>query len=371
MAQSKLVSFFQPKHPKLVSNHSTAETKTVSFSQNADDFEEGETEYFSVKSFLLQRALLELDSPDSIISAPGKVCCFDEQSRVKLSTLNEQVSPIRVESLQIISDFNQDHHSYDMKNETPLPVATGQIKVMEAKGCNPTATIKSRITKKPVRQSNLQSFFSPYQANDPSDCTRTGQHAEDKSVLCKRPPVIQQGRPQGEESSRIENAKTGKKSTLDMFVRKIQRNCKHSGLASLGTSLMQQVFGFLSYTEMTRLSGTSYFLNQCFRGMWFHARFLSEMDLSKYSSLEIRKILQKSRLPHNKLCLEVYYQERIWTCVLKETRLHFLRLSKVKQKKESFQSLKLVHQRTIQASLETLWLWIKISQESWIRVRRL
>ena len=287
--------FFSAK-PGVHHTRSTAESRTVSFSRFDRDPHDRDVEFFSVKSFLLERGMFEIDSPDSVASAPNRLyhSAGDGMTLKKKTLAESRHHGSTALAHSFISDFDFD--LFEGHNTSVFEKVPQEHHLVKKPDENPIQHRPAKPHSRPT-QPQITNFFCKSQVGEASNPTALG----------KRPPKVEGLRSlavpaEPEPISRVPE-KTGRRKTLEQYFPKIIRTSKTTGLGPLGTTVMQRVFGFLSYTEMTRLSSTCYFLNQCFRGMWFHHQFLSEMDLSNYSALEIRKIVQKSKHPHSKTVL--------------------------------------------------------------------
>lgn len=290
MAQSKLNAFFQPQPPKLRQTQSTAGSSEISFSRNPGELEcEDEHEYFSVKSFLLQRGMLELDSPNSVVSAPERLFKTSMIAPDQEGALQESCEFRHSLEANQISDFDDDLANFSQAQILPV-LEKHQTEVRSTQKPSP-------LGKRKPQQVQLSKFFS----------LESGNHNQQSSALSGNKPLKQEYPDEiiPNQLTKVQCAERNKpsKGRIDAYFRKVNRNSKSISFGRMSIPLIQRTFGFLTYADMTRLSSVCYVLHQSFRGMWFHQQFLSEMDLSKYSSLEIRKILQKSRLPHNKTVL--------------------------------------------------------------------
>src|SRR3990167_2020524 len=122
MAQSKLNAFFQPQPPKLRQTQSTAGSSEISFSKNRGEHEcEDEHEYFSVKSFLLQRGMLELDSPNSVVSAPERLFKTSMIAPDQEGALQESCEFRHSLEANQISDFDDDLANCSQAQILPVP----------------------------------------------------------------------------------------------------------------------------------------------------------------------------------------------------------------------------------------------------------
>lgn len=111
---------------------------------------------------------------------------------------------------------------------------------------------------------------------------------------------------------------------MDNFVIRIKRN-NHSNCVfiKMGVDVTSRIMRYLTLTENARLSRVCHFLSQSYKSAWTSPDFFGEMDLSKYSSIEIRRIQQKSKLPHNRTVLGSLFRGKNIEMFLKKNRVSF------------------------------------------------
>lgn len=91
----------------------------------------------------------------------------------------------------------------------------------------------------------------------------------------------------------------------------------------MGKDVTSRIMRFLTLTENARLSRVCHFLSQSYKSAWGSPEFFGEMDLSKFSSVEIRRIQQKSKLPHNQTVLGSLFKGKNIDMFLKKNRVSF------------------------------------------------
>jgi hypothetical protein len=111
---------------------------------------------------------------------------------------------------------------------------------------------------------------------------------------------------------------------MDNFVIRIKRNnAINCVFIKIGLEATTRIMRFLTLTENARLSRVCHYLSQNYKLAWGSPEFFGEMDLSKFSSIEIRRIQQKSKLPHNQTVLGSLFKGKNIDMFLKKNRVSF------------------------------------------------
>lgn len=306
MTQMRLRDFFKVEAPK-------SGTRTPVELTYYEPEENDRNDNISFHSFTVYKSM---DTKDKLWHKGTSVIGTDQ---------NPASSDCRVTKQRKISDFNEyllDKELGSLNTSQPPPDRpNGKVsppsqipEITRAFNRQPFNQLQLKTVQQPQPQiskpKKLDDYFKAQCIVDKEEAhtlgKRKGSNMEDENrpVLAMRP--------------------SKKYRPMDNFVKKIRRNTPATCcFMRLGTQDISRVMHFLTLTENAKLSKVCNFFYQCFRGLWFNTDFFNEMDLSKLSCPEIRKIQQKSKLPHNQIVLGSLFRGKNLDIFLKRNRVAF------------------------------------------------